>query len=71
MAASPAGCVQPAKAPCSLWDVQGTSCLPVGFHARVAEAQLARGYPSQPLLAVGRQSASATPEGSDAGLLGC
>lgn len=72
MAARPAGCVQPAKAPCFLWDVQGTP--PVcqwGFTniAQVAQAQLACGcYPSQPLLAVGRQSALATPEGSAAGL---
>lgn len=32
MAASPAGCVHPAKAPCSLWDVQGTYCLALRFH---------------------------------------
>lgn len=30
--------------------------------AQVAEAQLARGYPIQPLLPLGRQSASATPQ---------
>lgn len=71
MAARSAGCVQPAEAPCFLWDVQGTYCLLVRFHQHHmgrAEAQLTCHYASQPLLAVRRPSASAIPEGSAAGL---